>query len=339
MRDKIGRVLDKLPKDVVAPRIKKADADAFPFMHLALYSDRHDVRDLADYAYRYLESRLEAVPGVSSVEIFGGGEYEMKLILDPVKLTGYNLTSEDVVKAIRDQNVEKPAGNIITQDREIVVTTKARLMTEADFDRLVIGEKEGYLIRLSDVGRADLNAIDRRNRVLFNGKNAVAIGVTKQSVANALTIARDIKKIMPDIKLPTGMHLEIARDRTLFVERSIDEVYETIAIATILVILVIFAFLRSMRAVLIPLVTIPLSLIGAFALMYACGFTINILTLLALVLAIGLVVDDAIVMLENVHRYIEMGDKPLTAAFKGAKEISFAVIAMTITLAAVYAPI
>lgn len=339
VRDKIGRVLDKLPKDVVAPRIKKADADAFPFMHLALYSDRHDVRDLADYAYRYLESRLEAVPGVSSVEIFGGGEYEMKLILDPVKLTGYNLTSEDVVKAIRDQNVEKPAGNIITQDREIVVTTKARLMTEADFDRLVIGEKEGYLIRLSDVGRADLNAIDRRNRVLFNGKNAVAIGVTKQSVANALTIARDIKKIMPDIKLPTGMHLEIARDRTLFVERSIDEVYETIAIATILVILVIFAFLRSMRAVLIPLVTIPLSLIGAFALMYACGFTINILTLLALVLAIGLVVDDAIVMLENVHRYIEMGDKPLTAAFKGAKEISFAVIAMTITLAAVYAPI
>lgn len=339
VRDKISRNNAKLPEGIVPPVIKKADADAVAFMNLALYSDRHDVRELADYAKRYLETRLEAVPGVSSIDVFGGGEYEMKIILDPVKLSGYNLTPEDVAASLKKQNIEKPAGNLVTSDRELVVTTKARLTKEADFDRVIIGEKDGYLIRVSDVGHAELNAIDRQNRVLFNGQSSVSIGITKQSVGNALTIAQDVKKILPDIRLAKGMKLEIARDRTIFMERSIDEVYETIIIATLLVILVIFAFLRSGRAVLIPLVTIPLSLIGAFALMYALGFTINILTLLALVLAIGLVVDDAIVMLENVHRYIEEGETPLRAAFKGAKEISFAIIAMTITLAAVYAPI
>lgn len=339
VRDKIGRIKNKLPNDITDPRIKKQDADAAPFIYLALSSDRHDVKDIADFASRHLESRLESIGGVSSIDVFGGGEYEMKLILDPVKLAGYNITSEDIASALKRQNLEKPAGNLVSNDQEIIVTTKARLLTEADFNRLIIGQKDGYLIRLSDVGGAELNAIDRRNRVLFNGENAVAIGITKQSTGDLLSIAADIRKEMDEFRLPAGMKIDVAKDSTIFVSRSIDEVYETIYIAIILVVLVIFFFLRSPRAIFIPVVTIPLSLIGAFAIMYALGFTINILTLLALVLAIGLVVDDAIVMLENIYRYIEQGQSPLQAAFKGAKEISFAVIAMTVTLAAVYAPI
>ena len=341
VRDKIGRIRNKLPSDIQEPRIKKADADAFPFMHIVLYSDRHDVKDIADYASRYIENRLEAINGVSSVDQFGGGEYEMKLILDPVKLTGYHITANDVAAALKKQNLEKPAGNIISRDREINISIKADLRKEADFNNLVVGEHDGYLIRLSDVGHAELNAIDRHNRVLFNGQNAVAIGIVKQSVGNFINIAQDVKNLLKDIRvrLPHGMQIDVATDKTIFVKRSIDEVYTTLYIATALVILVIFLFLRSWRAVVIPIVTIPLSLIGTFALMYMFNFSINLLTLLALVLAIGLVVDDAIVMLENIYRHIENGMKPMQAAFRGAKEISFAVIAMTITLAAVYIPL
>ncbi len=341
VRDRISRIRNKLPNDVSDPRIKKADADAFPFMYLAVYSDRHDTKDIADYARRFLESQLEVINGVSSVEIFGGGEYEMHIYLDPVKMASYQVTAEDVAQALKKQNIEKPAGRIITKDREITVTTKAALSTEKDFNNLIIFERDGYLVRLSDVGEAKLDAIDTRSRVRFNDKNAVAIGLIKQSIANPLDIARAVKKQLPRLRegLPRGMKMEIANDKTVYIERSIEEVYHTLFEATVLVILVILAFLRSFRAVIVPIVTIPVSLIGAFALMYALGFTINTLTLLALVLAIGLVVDDAIIVLENIYRHIEDGMHPITAAFKGAKEISFAVVAMTITLAAVYAPI
>ncbi|MBN9343388.1 MAG: hypothetical protein BGO76_05485 [Caedibacter sp. 38-128] len=341
VRDRISRIRNKLPHDVSDPRIKKADADAFPFMYLAVYSDRHDTKDIADYARRFLESQLEVINGVSSVEIFGGGEYEMHIYLDPVKMASYQVTAEDVAQALKKQNIEKPAGRIITKDREITVTTKASLSTEKDFNNLIIFERDGYLVRLSDIGEAKLDAIDTRSRVRFNDKNAVAIGLIKQSIANPLDIALAVKKQLPRLRegLPRGMQMEVANDKTVYIERSIQEVYHTLFEATVLVILVILAFLRSFRAVIIPIVTIPVSLIGAFALMYWLGFTINTLTLLALVLAIGLVVDDAIIVLENIYRHIEEGIHPVTAAFKGAKEISFAVVAMTITLAAVYAPI
>lgn len=341
VRDRISRARNKLPTDVSDPRIKKADADALPFMYLTLYSQRHPVKDLADYAFRYLESQIEVINGVSSVEIFGGGEYEMRLILDPVKLAGYKITAEDVANALKQQNIEKPAGRLITEYQEIVVTTKAPMMTEKQFNQLVVGERDGYLIRLKDVGNAEMKSDDSRNKVLFNGNQAVAMGIIKQSVANPLDIANDIKKQIVQIQetLPKGMILEVANDRTTFIDRSIDNVYSTLFEATLLVILVILLFLRSFRAILIPIIAIPISLIGAFFIMYVFGFTINVLTLLALVLAIGLVVDDAIVMLENIYRYIERGMHPMAAAFKGSKEISFAVIAMTITLAAVYAPI
>lgn len=341
VRDRISRIRNKLPNDVSDPRIKKADADAFPFMYLAVYSDRHDTKDIADYARRFLESQLEVINGVSSVEIFGGGEYEMHIYLDPVKMASYQVTAEDVAQSLKKQNIEKPAGRIITKDREITVTTKAALSTEKDFNNLIIFERDGYLVRLADIGEAKLDAIDTRSRVRFNDKNAVAIGLIKQSIANPLDIALAVKKQLPRLRegLPRGMQMEVANDKTVYIERSIQEVYHTLFEATILVILVILAFLRSFRAIIIPIVTIPVSLIGAFALMYWLGFTINTLTLLALVLAIGLVVDDAIIVLENIYRHIEEGMHPVTAAFKGAREISFAVVAMTITLAAVYAPI
>jgi multidrug efflux pump len=341
VRDRISRVRNKLPTDVSDPRIKKADADALPFIYLALYSDRHPTQEIADYAFRYLESQLEVINGVSSVDIFGGGEYEMRLILDPVKLAGYKITAEDVANALKQQNIEKPAGRLISKEQEIIVTTKAPLVTEKQFENLIIGDREGYLVRLSDVGHAEMKSDETRNKVFFNGKNAVAIGLVKQSIANPLDIANDLKKQLQVIQetLPKGMKIEIANDKTIFIEKSIDSVYQTLFEATVLVILVILLFLRSFRAILIPVVAIPISLVGAFFIIYLFNFTINTLTLLALVLAIGLVVDDAIVMLENIYRYIEKGMNPFAAAFKGAKEISFAVIAMTITLAAVYAPI
>lgn len=339
VRDKLGRVRSKLPEGIVEPIIRKQDSEAASFFHLAFYSDRHSAQELADYAKRYIQNRLEAIGGVANVEIFGGGDIEMKLILDPVKMAAYRVTAEEVAQALKRQNLEKSAGNLTTDTREIAVTTKANLVTEADFNGLIVGEHEGYFVRLGDVGTARLEAIDRHNSVLFNGKTAVAIGITKQATANVVDISRDIHKYLKNLRLPSGMSLDVATDDSVFVKRSINEVEETIYIAGALVVLVIFLFLRSWRAVVIPIVTIPLSLIGTFFLMFCLGFSINLLTLLALVLAIGLVVDDAIVMLENIYRYIEQGMQPFQAALKGSKEISFAVVAMTITLAAVYAPI
>jgi len=216
VRDRISRIRNKLPHDVSDPRIKKADADAFPFMYLAVYSDRHDTKDIADYARRFLESQLEVINGVSSVEIFGGGEYEMHIYLDPVKMASYQVTAEDVAQALKKQNIEKPAGRIITKDREITVTTKASLSTEKDFNNLIIFERDGYLVRLSDIGEAKLDAIDTRSRVRFNDKNAVAIGLIKQSIANPLDIALAVKKQLPRLRegLPRGMQMEVANDKT-----------------------------------------------------------------------------------------------------------------------------
>jgi len=341
VRDKVARIRQKLPEGITDPRIRKADADAVPIIQMALYSDKHDIKELADYANRNLESQLEVINGVSSVDVLGGGEYEMRLVLDPVKLASFVLTVEDVVQALKRQNIEKPAGTIVSEDRELIITARAPLATEKDFDNIIIAERDGYLVRLIDVGKAKLDSIETKSRIRYNDKAAIGIALVKQSIANPLTIAKSLNKKLPQLResLPQGMHLEVAIDQTVFIERSIDNVYQTLFEATVLVIFVILIFLRSFRAVIIPIVTIPISLIGTFALMYSLGFTINTLTLLALVLAIGLVVDDAIVMLENIYRHIEEGMKPLQAAFQGAKEISFAVIAMTITLAAVYAPI
>ena len=341
VRDRIARIRNKLPRDISDPRIKKADADAVAILYLALYSDRHTPDEIADYAKRYLESPLEAVKGVSSVDIMGGGEKEMHVILDPIRMAAYQITAEDIASALKQQNVEKPAGELISAERQIIVTTLNPLKTEADFNKLLIAERGGYLVRLSDVGRAEIQSEDKRFRTRYNDQNAVTIGIIKQSIANSLDIKKRVEKKIPDFRgaLPRGMKVDIAYDKTIFIERSLDEVNRTILEATVLVIVVVLLSLGSWRAALIPIVTIPVSLIGTFSVMYALGYSVNILTLLAMVLAIGLVVDDAIVMLENIYRHIEEGMKPMPAAIKGAKEISFPVIAMTLTLAAVYAPI
>ncbi|MBY0273294.1 MAG: efflux RND transporter permease subunit [Alphaproteobacteria bacterium] len=341
VRDRLQKVRNKLPDEADDPLIKKADADAVPIIYLSLFSDRKSVNDLADYAHRFLESELQTIKGVASVEIFGGGNLEMHLILDPIRLNAYKVTATDVAAALKRQNIKKPAGRLTGEEREFTVTTSTSLTTPNQFNNMVIAEKEGRIIRLKDVGFAELNSEDKRFSSRFNGKNAVSIGIVKKSVANPLEVKKGVIEKVNQIRehLPLGTEVEISSDKTVFIQKSIEHVYRTIWEATFLVVVVVFMFLRSIRASIIPLVTIPVSLVGAFILMFLFGFTINILTLLALVLAIGLVVDDAIVVLENIYRYIEEGEEPFDAAIKGAKEISFAVIAMTLTLAAVYAPI
>lgn len=341
VRDRLQKVRNKLPDEADDPLIKKADADAMPLIYLSLYSDKRSVNELADYAHRYLESEIQTIKGVASVDVIGGGNLEMHLILDPVRLNAYKITATEVAAALKRQNIIKPAGRLTGEEREFLVTTTAKLTTPSQFDNMIIAEREGAIIYLKNVGHAELNSEDPRFASRYNDKNAVSLGIVKKSVANPLEVKKGIVEKVAQIRerLPAGTEIEISSDNTIFIERSIDHVYRTIWEATFLVVVVVFGFLRSFRASLIPLVTIPVSLIGAFALMYLFGFTINILTLLALVLAIGLVVDDAIVVLENIYRYIEEGMNPMTASIQGAKEISFAVIAMTLTLAAVYAPI
>ncbi|HYH71415.1 MAG TPA: efflux RND transporter permease subunit [Methyloceanibacter sp.] len=341
VRDRVGRVRGRLPEEIEEPIIQKVEADAQPIIHLAFSSDRHSEIDITDYADRYVKDQLQTLAGVAEVRLFGQREYSMRIWLDPERLAAYQLTPQDVELALRRQNVEVPSGRIESQQREFTVLSETDLRTPQQFNDLIIKDANGYLVRLSDVGRAEVGALDERMTVRFNGKPAIALGVIKQATANPLEVSNEVSEVLPRIaeSLPEGMEVRVANDKSVFIAESIKNVYRTIAEAVVLVVLIIFIFLRSIRATLIPLVTIPVSLIGAFALMYVAGFSINTLTLLALVLAIGLVVDDAIVMLENIYRHVEEGMTPVKAALLGSREISFAIIAMTITLAAVYAPI
>ena len=341
VRDRVGRVRSTLPREADESEIAKVEADAQPIIYLAFSSDRHSALDVTDYADRIVKDRLQVLPGVANVPIFGQRRFAMRLWLDRVRLAAYRLTPQDVEDALRAQNVEIPAGRIESRRREFTVLSETDLKTPEQFDDLVLRNVDGYIVRLKDVGHAELGAQDDRIVARFNGKSAVAMGVVKQSTANPLEVSKAVRAALPQViaALPEGMTVEVAYDSSVFIQRSIDEVFHTIAIAVALVTAVIFIFLRSLRATLIPLVTIPVSLVGSFMLMYAFGFSINTLTLLALVLAIGLVVDDAIVVLENIFRHIEHGMAPIAAAFKGIREIGFAVVAMSLTLAAVFAPI
>ncbi|MEO8558520.1 MAG: efflux RND transporter permease subunit [Rhodospirillales bacterium] len=341
VRDRVGRVRKQLPDDIDEPVIAKVEADAQPIIYMAFSSDKHSPLEISDYADRYVKDRLQNIPGVSGVRIFGERRYSMRLWLDPVRLAAYKMTPQDVENALRSQNVEIPAGRIESQSREFTIVAQTDLRSAKEFENIVLRNSDGYLVRLSDVGRAELGPADTRSIVRFNGKTAVAIGVIKQATANPLDVSQGVRNEMPRIlaEAPDGMSVGIAYDSSVFIEKSIDNVFRTIGEAMALVVLVIFLFLRSWRATIIPLVTIPVSLIGAFTIMLLFGFSINTLTLLAMVLAIGLVVDDSIVMLENISRYVEQGMKPFDAALKGAREIAFAVIAMSVTLAAVYVPV
>ena len=341
VRDRVGRVRAQLPSEIDEPVIAKVEADAQPIIYLAFSSDRHSPLEVTDFADRYVKDRLQNLPGVAQVRIFGERRFAMRLWLDPQRMAAYRVTPQDVENALRRQNVEIPAGRVESAAREFTVVSETDLRTPAEFENIILRDDSGYLVRLRDVGRAELGALDERVSARFNGRGAVAIGVVKQSTANPLDVSKAVNDALPKIRaaVPDGMGVDVGYDSSVFIAKSIDAVFHTIFEAIILVVLVIFFFLRSLRATLVPLVTIPVSLIGGFALMYAFGFSINTLTLLSMVLAIGLVVDDAIVMLENIFRYVEEGMSPFQAALKGSREIGFAVIAMTITLAAVYAPI
>ena len=341
VRDRLGRVRSLLPDEIDEPMVQKVEADAQPVIWLAFYSERFSAMEITDVIERVVQDRLQTIPGVSEVLIRGARTYAMRIWLDPEKLAAHDLTVQDVEDALRRQNVEIPAGRIESVQREFSVLAETDLQTPEEFNQLILDDSRGYLLRLADVGHAEIGAADERTLARFNGRSAVAVGMIKQATANPLDISDGLEQALPSLRklLPEGMEMQVSNDNSQFIRESIDNVYTTIWEAVLLVILIIFLFLRSLRATLIPLVTIPVSLIGACALMALMGFSINTLTLLAMVLAIGLVVDDAIVVLENIHRHIEQGMSPLRAAFVGSREIAFPVIAMTLTLAAVYAPI
>ena len=339
VRDRVAQARGALPEEASDSIVQKQEADAQPIIYLAFSSDRHSLVEIADYANRIVKDRVQTIPGVAQAQVYGS-RYAMRVWLNPERLAGYGMAPSDVESALRAQNVEIPAGRVEGLQREFTVLSETDLKTPEQFAQIILGNSNGYLVRLGDVARVELGADSARFRARFNGKNAIPLGIVKQAVANPLEISTAIKTMLPQITraLPAGMKVEVAYDSTIFIEKSISEVYVTVFEAMLLVVLVIFLFLRNWRAVLIPIVTIPVSLIGAFAIMYMLGFSINILSLLAMVLAIGLVVDDAIVMLENIYRHIEEGMPPMQAAFKGSQEIGFAIIAMTLTLAAVYLP-
>lgn len=341
VRDKVSRVRQRLPDDVDEPTIAKVEADASPVIWLALNSDTISSLELSDLANRLIKPRLQTAPGAADVRVWGERRYSMRIWLDPDRLAAYNLTVQDVEDALRRSNLEVPAGRIESALREFNVTAATDVQTPEQFRAIGIRTANGQTIRIDDVARVEQAPQDERTSVRYNGRDAISLGVIRQATANPLELSAAVQLMLPRIveELPDGVSIEVANDNSIFIDRSIKAVYTTIAEAAVLVALVIFIFLRTLRASVIPLITIPVSLIGSFALMALFGFSINTLTLLALVLAIGLVVDDAIVMLENIYRHIEEGMKPFEAAIKGAREIGFAIVAMTLTLAAVYAPL
>jgi multidrug efflux pump len=341
VRDRVTRVRATLPDAADIPVINKIEADAWPIMWIALSSDRHTPMELTDYADRYLTDPIKALPGVATVIIGGERRYAMRVWLDRERLASQGLTAQDVEDALRQQNLDSPGGRIESTGREFTVLAETDLKSAEAFNNMIIREVSGYPIRLRDVGYAAPGPYENRKIVRINGREALGLGVVKQSVGNTLAIAEAVRGIMPRLSagLPDGMGMKVAVDTSEFISAAINAVYKVLVEALILVVLVIFLFLRSFRATLIPAVTIPVSLIGAFFFLYVLGFSVNVLTLLGIVLAVGLVVDDAIVMLENIHRHIEQGMTPYRAALEGSKEIGFAVMAMTITLAAVFLPL
>jgi multidrug efflux pump len=340
VRDKVARVRARLPDAVDEPVIAKVEADAFPIMWLSVSTTTKSPVEVSDYISRYIKPRLSTLPGAADVRIFGERKVSMRVWLDRAKLAAYRLTPADVEDALRRQNVEIPAGRIESDKREFSVLSLTDLQTPAEFEAIVIRDVSGYPVRIRDIGRVNVAPVDERVIARFMGNPAVSMGVIKQAVANPLDLSKAVREEVAEInKTLTDMKVEVVYDSSVFIDESIKSVFTTIVEAILLVALVIFLFLRNVRATLIPLVTIPVSLVGAFTFMYLFGFSVNTLTLLAMVLAIGLVVDDSIVVLENIHRHLEDGMSRLDAALVGAREIAFAVMAMTVTLAAVYAPL
>lgn len=342
VRDRVSRVISRLPPDCDPPVIVKTDADADAILTLAIQSETRSLLELTDYGINVFKERLQTIPGVSDIRIYGEKRYAMRLELDPARLTAFQISPMDVRNALQKENVELPSGRIEGYERELTIRTLGRLTTEEEFNNLLIKEQNGVLIRLRDIGRAVLSSESLKSSFRGNGGiQMIALAIQPQPGSNHIAIADEFYKRVERLKqeIPQDLKLTILSDITINIRKGIKEVEETIFFSFALVVLVIFVFLRHWRTTLIPVLAIPISLIGTFAIMYFAGFTINLLTLLGIVLATGLVVDDAIVVLENIYKKIEQGEKPMAAGHKGSAEIMFAIISTTITLAAVFLPI
>ncbi len=341
VRDKVSGSLFNLPRDVDPPVVEKADADSSPIIFLSVASEQRDLLDLSRVGEVMFKERLQTIPGVSSVQLWGQHRYSMRLWMDPIKLASLKLAPTDVLLALNRENVELPSGRVEGLNTELTVRTMGRLTTVNDFNDLIIKDNGDNIVRFSDVGHAQLYPENDRTLLRRDGKPGIALAIVAQPGANNIEIADRLYAKLDQIQadLPADIKYYMSWDSTQFIRSSIKEVEETVVIAFSLVLFVIFFFLRDWRTTLIPIATIPISLIGSFFVMYLLGFTINVLTLLAIVLAIGLVVDDAIVVLENIYTKVEEGEDPMEAAKKGSVEIYFAVISTTISVVAVFLPV
>ena len=342
VRDRVNRVISRLPDQVDAPQITKQDADASPILWLSLQSDVMGPLELTDYVDRYLTDRFSVINGVADIRIGGERRYAMRVWLNRTAMAARNITVQDIENALERENVELPAGRIESLDREFSVRVERTYNKPADFEDLALKRgNDGYLTKLSDIAEVEVGALNERSEMRANGKNNVGLGITKQSNANTLAVSRAVLAEVENVKqsLPPSLRLSVIFDLSLFIEAAIHEVYLTVALTILLVVAVIWAFLGDWRATFIPAVTIPVSLIGSFIVLYALGFSINLVTILALILAIGLVVDDAIVVLENVYKRIEEGKPPLASAYLGTRQVGFAVLATTMVLVMVFLPI
>ena len=341
VRDRVSIARSRLPQDVDPPTVSKADADAIPIIFLNVKSDKRNLLALTDVAQNIFKERLQTISGVSQIRIWGERRYSMRLWMDPVKLTAFNITPLDIRNALNKENIELPSGRIEGNNTELTVRTLGRLESLDDFNNLIIKESQSGIVRFKDLGTAELYPENDRSILRRDGVPMVGVVAIPQPGANFIQIADEFYKRVDQIKkdLPADIELGIGFDVTKYIRNSISEVKETIILAFVLVILIIFIFFRDWRTTLIPIIAIPVSLIGTFFIMYAANFSINVLTLLGIVLAIGIVVDDAIVVLENIYRKIEDGMNPIEAGMKGTSEIFFAIISTTVTLAAVFLPI
>lgn len=341
VRDRVSRIRGSLPQEIDDPVISKVDANAQAIVWLALSSTKHSGLELSDYADRVLKEKIQRMPGVGSVILGGERRYAMRVWLDPLRMAAHGLTSQDIENAIRRENAEIPSGRVEGDRREFSVRTRGDLTTPEEFGAIIVSHEGNDIVRLRDVADVKVGAQDYRTIARWNGKSAIGLGIVKQSKSSTVEVAEEIRNAVPELTklLPGGMKLDVAYDSSEFINDSISEVEQTLLIALVLVVLVVLSFLKSFRATLIPSIAIPVSIIGSLAALYFAGFTINILTLLGLVLAIGLVVDDAIVVLENIYRHMEMGKSRWQAAMDGSKEIGFAIVSTTLTLIAVFIPL
>ena len=341
VRDKVSRAQRYLPRDCDPPTVSKADADATPILMVAIQSDKRSLLELSEIADLTVKEQLQTIPDVSGVQIWGEKRYSMRIWLDPIKMSAYGITPIDIKNAVTSENVELPSGSIEGNTMELTLRTMGQMHTAKEFNNIILKESNGNVVRVSDVGYAELGPADIKSYMKMNGVPMVGVVVIPQPGANHIEIADAVYERMESMKkdLPEDITYSYGFDSTKFIRASIDEVKSTVYEAFVLVIIIIFLFLRDWRVTLIPCIVIPVSLIGAFFVMYVAGFSINVLTMLAVVLSVGLVVDDAIVMTENIYIRIEQGMRPFKAGIEGSKEIFFAVISTTVTLVAVFLPI